>query len=486
MNDRPEHAALTDEDGRFRLELEGGHYAVEATQDGFFQPRRLTLTLTIGEEVRGISLRISPTSTITGRVLDEDGAPINLTEVTAFREQYIDGRRRMGRCDIIPLAEGARQSTNERGEYRLFGLTPGEYFVTASIRGCDTFAGYFPNVTDPADASTVVVVPGVDSTGIDIRLPNDAAYRAEFDTEELSGTRESSAGAFQVVRRSRSGIASSVIVTAGSDRGSLRRIGENQYATPPLAPGSYDVYYLKYLSRSVGHLSFNVVDRDVNAGTMVFRPLVRVQGNIRTAESVALGAGYEHLEVAFKPLEPWNAGLSALYTLPLQPTTSGAFRHELSEGRYRINVFGLPSDLYLASVRYGVQDVTRQGFFEAVAVTADQVIELVIDGPGGIVEGIVRDERDDPAPDSQVVLVPSADRRQNLDLFRAVFTDQTGRFSVRGVPPGDYGVLAWEDVPEGAWLNAEFLGRFETRMERIRVEKGDREVLDIGIIAGRD
>jgi hypothetical protein len=127
--------------------------------------------------------------------------------------------------------------------------------------------------------------------------------------------------------------------------------------------------------------------------------------------------------------------------------------------------------------------VNRRGFFDASAATLSDTLDLVIAGPGGTVEGIVRDARDRPGAGSQVVLVPTGERRENPSAFQTAFADEAGRFSIRGVPPGDYGVLAWEDVPEGAWLNAEFLSDFETRMERLHIETTDREILDILVVA---
>jgi hypothetical protein len=41
--------------------------------------------------------------------------------------------------------------------------------------------------------------------------------------------------------------------------------------------------------------------------------------------------------------------------------------------------------------------------------------------------------------------------------------DATGKFNMDGIAPGDYKLFAWEAVPNGAWMNAEFLARYEGR-----------------------
>ncbi len=40
-------------------------------------------------------------------------------------------------------------------------------------------------------------------------------------------------------------------------------------------------------------------------------------------------------------------------------------------------------------------------------------------------------------------------------------TDKSGQFQFRGLPPGEYRVLAWEDVDPGAWFNPAFLAVYE-------------------------
>jgi hypothetical protein len=60
---------------------------------------------------------------ISGRVLDEDGEPLPWAQVSALREVYFRGKRKLSLEALVP--------TNDLGEYRLFGLKPGRYFVGA-------------------------------------------------------------------------------------------------------------------------------------------------------------------------------------------------------------------------------------------------------------------------------------------------------------------------------------------------------------------
>lgn len=90
---------------------------------------------------------------------------------------------------------------------------------------------------------------------------------------------------------------------------------------------------------------------------------------------------------------------------------------------------------------------------------------------GGRVDGVVRNAKDEPVADSMVALIPSQNRRGNLLLFKSISSDQDGRFSIRGVAPGEYTLLAWEDVEANATRNEDFLKEFETRGVRITVRE---------------
>jgi hypothetical protein len=175
----------------------------------------------------------------------------------------------------------------------------------------------------------------------------------------------------------------------------------------------------------------------------------------------------------------------------MRPDTAGAFSGAddpvsgiavIPQGRYRVDVKGLPAGFVVASVNYGSQNVSDLGALEVTSTTAASMLDILVDGPGGRLEGVVLDRADAAVSDARVVLAPSADLRQNSSLFLTAFSDQAGRFSIDGIPPGSYGILAWSDVSEGAWLDPEFLAAFETRMERLQIGKGDMESLVLEVI----
>ena len=128
--------ALTDDKGTFDLaELPAGRYSVTVSKTGFVslsygQRRPLQagtpLQLADGQQLKGVDFRLPRGSVITGHVSDEDGDPMPGANVRVMRYQYLQGDRR--------LTPAGTAQTDDKGQYRVWGLMPGDYYVSASAR----------------------------------------------------------------------------------------------------------------------------------------------------------------------------------------------------------------------------------------------------------------------------------------------------------------------------------------------------------------
>ena len=171
----------TDPSGRFQLrDIEPGRYRLFATRNGYVDqeygqraPRGsgTILTLGAGQHVKGISFRLIPAAIIAGHVYNEDGEPLTGAEVQALRFQYEEGQRK-----LIPAAEA---QANDLGEYRFYGLDPGQYYVTASYTpgrfGDETPEGgygpvYYPSSDNPNHAAPLALGAGDELGGVDYTL----------------------------------------------------------------------------------------------------------------------------------------------------------------------------------------------------------------------------------------------------------------------------------------------------------------------------
>jgi hypothetical protein len=196
-------ATRADTLGQFRFtNVPAGSYRLVAEHNGYLRgalPQAIVIASDRGQEE--LSIALTPTGVITGRVIDAAGDPSPGIDVRALTAADV----------TIDLS-----TTDDRGEYRLFGLAPGNYVVSASAyrpprvegsqyivptRPCSTCPGegqfmqrlsnllasgafvdpralaseafptvYYPGTTDRAAAQPVSVRAGVDMSGIDLQL----------------------------------------------------------------------------------------------------------------------------------------------------------------------------------------------------------------------------------------------------------------------------------------------------------------------------
>src|SRR5207245_10583063 len=79
---------------------------------------------------------------------------------------------------------------------------------------------------------------------------------------------------------------------------------------------------------------------------------------------------------------------------------------------------------------------------------------------------------DKPSPLASVILVPDGEQHTQPSEYRQARSDRLGRFAMRNVPPGDYMLLAWEQVENDAYFDPDFLGQYEDRGRAVHVEEG--------------
>jgi carboxypeptidase family protein len=186
---------VTDSSGHFELKgIEPGRYELTVSRSGFvpqgYGQRKpddpgAVLTLRPGQEVKDLLFRLIPSGVIAGRILDEDGEPLASVTVSALREVYDEGKR--------TLATSSAVSTNDLGEYRLFGLPPGRYFVTAVYPNWGRFGGngddsditapqqcyakmFYPGTPDAAKAMSIPIKAGDEVPSIEFLMRPVLAY----------------------------------------------------------------------------------------------------------------------------------------------------------------------------------------------------------------------------------------------------------------------------------------------------------------------
>ena len=88
-----------------------------------------------------------------------------------------------------------------------------------------------------------------------------------------------------------------------------------------------------------------------------------------------------------------------------------------------------------------------------------------------------------PAPGATVVLIPQEkERRDQQSYYKTTITDQTGSFTLKGLPPGAYNAFAWEDIEPGAFVDSDFVKTFESSAESVSVVESGQLSLTLTLI----
>jgi hypothetical protein len=117
-------------EGQFAMkEMEPGRYRLMATRNGFVQfvygarnPMRpgTTISLAKQQSVTDMELKMTPHAVLVGRIVDEEGEPVPNVPVMLQAYRFLQGRKQL-------TTAGGGNSTNDLGEYRIFGVAPGTY-----------------------------------------------------------------------------------------------------------------------------------------------------------------------------------------------------------------------------------------------------------------------------------------------------------------------------------------------------------------------
>jgi hypothetical protein len=119
----PVYKTTTESDGRFLFRgVRPGRYRLMVTRSGYV---RRTLSVTIAEgQAQDVRVVLTLTGAVSGRIYGSGGEPLGNVDVAALKASYQDGKR------ILTPVQSVR--TDDRGEYRLFWLAPGRYYLSAT------------------------------------------------------------------------------------------------------------------------------------------------------------------------------------------------------------------------------------------------------------------------------------------------------------------------------------------------------------------
>jgi len=471
------YSGSTDPSGNFTVAgVAPGAYHVSASRNGFvnaeYGMRGAPISVGPGQRVAGILIRMTPHGVIAGRVVDEDGEAVAGVQVQAMQYRYPQGRKR------LMIADNA--TTNDLGEYRLYGLAPGRYYVSAAPQRSygpraatqgpveEHVTTWYPNTQDAAAASPVEVAAGSQLRGIDLSLAKRRTYRVRGKVTDASG---SAGGRIMVMLRSRAAHSTFVNRPANLDRA-------GNFEIAGVTPGAYTlIAMLPGRGRSLSaRMPVDVGDDNLDNLNVVINPPLDVSGKLRVEGQTSVSL--TGMRVGLSAREPGVFGGA----VPGRVEADGSFTLAgVSPDEYDVTVSGLPEGVYVKAILANGQDVLLPG----LNLTHGPVsgFQIVLSPNAGAATGIVRDDRQEPAVGTTVALVPrEKERRPVARFYHTVTSDATGRFAFRNLAPGQYLVFAWQDVESGAWFDPDFLRPLENSAQPVNVREGGQEDVKVSLI----
>jgi len=487
------YGGVTDAGGRFVIQdIEPGSYFAVAERNGFTNGQSTgwgrgytptNLSLNPGQHTSDIVFKLVPHGVITGRVLDEDGEPVQDVQISVLHNRFVRGKR--------VLTPSGVSGTDDLGEYRIFGLAPGKYYLSATYRHSNMMMAqdrtpggapeegyaptYFPGTTDPAGAVAIDVSAGSVLAGTDVTLRKIHTVRIRGRVANAAGNGLPSHTMLRLMPRNSAfgGFYAQMWTQALRNHGGTFEFGG-------VAPGAYLVW-AEWSDEGQGYSVLQPVDvgnNNLDDVTVLLSPGVELKGQVHSEGSGDVKLGSMHISLEAKETQQ-RGGRGA------QTNDDGTFDlQNVSADHYWVNVYGLPSSFYVKSIRLGDADALESGLDTTQGAAG--TLEITVSGNGGQIEGTAADSKSKPASGAMVALVPDAPRRERLMLYKAAAVDPAGHFTIAGIAPGEYKLFAWEQIEDGAYQDPEFLKPYENQGQAVTIREGSRETAELKVISTAD
>ena len=498
------YVEITSSDGRFVAEgVAPGRYNVNAQRTGYAPMRTstggvtpVTVELAAGATKSGVEVRLTPLAIISGMVTDADGDPVPGAQVRLMKYSF---------SSRLTLTNSSAGNSDDRGMFRLSGVQPGRYYLSAlppgtpanqnEIRGRSAqelnLPTFYPNAADVRGA-VALSVDSAEISNLNIRMlrgglysikgnfvgPNGASISSQISVFSKGGeqppgmnmqTRDPGMfqlsnmppGEYTLVARS----TPARVVQNPAPAATVRA------ADPPLVQfsGRVDV--------TLGSSNLeNVTIRLTEGAEITGR--ITIEGGLDLEKFMASGPGGQVVQgqpqrrmpsVMVNAIEGPNAQIMAT------ANADGTFRlANVPPLKRALQINPLPPNAYIKAVRFGGQDVTRAPL--DLSSGSGGALEILIGTKGGEVTATPRDEKGEtPQGGAPVTIWP---RTPNLgspsgDVRVLPAAGGVANAKAQGLAPGEYYVAAWETTTTDYLRVPEFLARFVSLATRVSIAEGE-------------
>ena len=481
-------SAFSDESGRFELgDLPAGRVRLTVSKAGYWPASpdskpldpidaQQSVDLTRGEARERVDFTLARWGAVTGRVFDEYGDPVQGATVQVLQLRYEGGRRR-----LLPAGAAPRQ-TNDLGGYRVYGLTPRQYILSASVGGVSGAGSsaelpgygrsYYPGTSNASEALFVAVSASRDQGPVDFALSRVRTARVSGVALSASGER-SAAGSLKLIPSQRSSSPTSVEVGA-------RINPDNSFEFPNVSPGDYVIKLYRGRSRPWTEGEFAALHVLVNGDDVIGLVL-----QTQTGSSITGRITWDRpdgtppprsMELAPLPVDPDSSPSQSAIA---EVDASWRFTLEGVSGLRRLTLVRPPEGWTLKEIRINGIDATDQPMLFGRRDQSLSDVEVVLTDRINEIGASMANDRARPVAGANLIVF-SVDRDkwypESRFMQRAV-AGADGQASIRALPDGAYYAAAVRRAPaEGdeAWQDPEYLSGLLGRATTVTLQDGQK------------
>lgn len=487
--------ATADDDGRFEFsELAAGSFRIGATKVGYSLPEEpassgvlgmnagVAVNLADGETRERVDVTLAKWGAMAGHVFDEQGDPLQGATVQLLQVRYQAGRRR------LIAARDAANPTDDLGRFRIYGVPPGQYIVSAtvgSVQSADVpgyTRTYFPGTPTASEAQFAPMVLSQETAGIDFSM-------ARARTARISGTLLNAAGEPSTtgsVRLSPSQRSSVTSVSVGA-----RLMPDGRFEFPNVTPGQYVIQVDRGRRNSSTEGEFGALPVAVD-GTDVTGLVIQTSGGSSitghvTFDTIRGTSTPRQSQIEITPV-PIDADQSTASPANADIRDDWSFAVNGVNGPRRLQLLRVPAKWTLREIRVRGIDVADRVLAFGTKDQSLTDVEVVLTDRINEVSGTIVDDHAKPAPGSHlIVFAPDRDRWYPSSRYlRQATAGADGAITLPGLPPGTYYAAAVARLPadgDDAWQDPAFLESLIPHVSTFTLGDGQKQVLNLKLDA---
>lgn len=492
-NGSPGYVLDSAADGTFRFDgIDAGNYRLSGSHIGFLRTSLgskqsvgagTQITLKAGQVMSGLKLSLTPQAVIAGRVVDQDGDPVDDVSLQLLHRGWVNGKRQ--------LRPSGFAEVDDSGGFRINGVSPGKYFLVAAPQSMGNgrpqlvappgkpdiriVRTYYPSADSIESASVLEVAAGQEMNGVEIRVRREAVHHIRGRL--VLGDQKADMIPLQISRKGEFMFGPQLMVQK-----------DGSFDVAGLAPGEYVIQSFPMRSSNV------VVKQSVELGSSDIKdlmltpvPVGSLSGQVRILGAAA-GTDLSGLRVGFRSAEDAIVFMGAHATV----AADGALKVEdVQAGRYFLNVGSLPDGVFLGSVQFRGQDVTGKGIDVSQSVAGD--LEITLQTGAAKVSGTVQQADDAQAgsetptirPSETVFLIPETLNEDGSGDYSSD-CDQTGSFTFKNVRPGRYRAVAVVQLSYDSRESPALLRALAEKGTDLQVNQGETKQVQLTLLTDSD